>query len=99
MRNLTKLHDSHAEYIDPESCGSLVGYKVSSTKYPYYSYIAASMNLSDCNRFIQWEFGFRQNKKGGYEGAVAKIDRAIAVFQKFRAALEQARPRRTRRKK
>jgi hypothetical protein len=93
MRNSSKIYGSYAEYIGPETCGSIVGYKIVKTG---YGYIDAPMTLSDCNRLIQWEFGFRGNRPQRYAEALKKIDRAIAVFQKFRAALELARPRQTR---
>lgn len=99
MRNSSKLYDAHAEYIDPGNCGSMVGYKVSKTNYTTYSYIDASVNLSDCNRFIQWEFGFRSNRPHRYAESLRKIDQVLAVFYKFRAALESAKPKARSRKK
>jgi len=67
-------------FIDPENCGSSVGYYITVGEYTHkdkpttYS-IAANVVLADCSHKIDWNFG---------EDCVDKIDSAIALLQEFR---------------
>lgn len=71
----------NSTFIDPENCGSSVGYyiniedyenkKDNTTKY----HMMANVVLADCNHKIDWSFG---------EGSVEKIDAAIKMLQEFR---------------
>ncbi len=68
-------------FIDPETCGSSVGYYITITEYntiidnkTTYT-LGASVVLSDCNHKIDWNF---------VEDDVEKIDAAIKMLQEFR---------------
>jgi hypothetical protein len=67
-------------FIDPENCGSGVGYYISTSEYTpkdkktEYSF-SATVVLSDCSHKIDWSFGSE---------SVAKIDSAISMLQEFR---------------
>lgn len=74
------LYAAKAEYIDPQSCGSMVAYKIFSE-----TYFDASIDLSDCNRKITWTFDS--------DTTIEKIDNAIAMFGEFRRELLKARKR------
>lgn len=87
-----KLIASNVGFIAPLTCGSTVGYKIVEGSRQTW----AEVDLTDCNRKIQWSFST------SIEG-VEKIDKAIALLTEFRAAWVEAvanRPKpRTRRKK
>jgi hypothetical protein len=74
-RTIHKVHASASTYIDPLDCDSIISHKVVTrgTRSLY-----GSVQLSDCNRKIEWYFG---NSKS----AVAKVDKAIEALQAFRA--------------
>lgn len=82
---MTTYKSSAAAYIDPTSCGSVVGYRVSIDEYkpktedPQYS-LDAHVELSDCNRKIEWSFS-------SDEDSLEKIDKAINVLRNFRKEL------------
>ena len=67
-------------FIDPESCGSSVGYYITINEYTpkdksvEYS-ISAVVVLTDCAHKIDWSFD---------AGKVEKIDIAIKMLQEFR---------------
>lgn len=65
-------------YIDPADCDSTISYKVVRG-----SRLWGSVQLSDCNRKIDWFF--RNDKT-----SLSKIDRAIEALQAFRAAFAVA---------
>lgn len=67
-------------FIDPESCGSSVGYYIVVNEYtptgkPTKYSVQAEVVLADCGHKIDWSFG---------DGALDKIDVAIAMLQEFR---------------
>jgi hypothetical protein len=74
--------------LDPVDCGSTVGYKIVRGRNLW-----AELDLSDCNRKIQWSFY-------SIDG-LGKIDRAIEMLTKFRtdwaSAIKKV-PRKRRRK-
>ena len=67
-------------FIDPEDCGSSVGYYIVINEYTpkdkstTYS-ISATMVLTDCSHKIDWSFN---------SDDVDKIDTAIRMLQEFR---------------
>ena len=67
-------------FIDPENCGSSVGYRTCITDYEnskkeiIYS-LSATVSLTDCNHKIDWEFSTDD---------LDKIDTAIAILKEFR---------------
>ena len=67
-------------FIDPEECGSSVGYYITTQEYtpkdkpPVYS-VSATVVLADCSHKIDWGFT---------TGRVDKIDAVISMFQEFR---------------
>jgi len=69
------LMGSDVVYIDPVDCGSTVGYriKISGTE---QMVAGADVELSDCNRTINWSFYGKTPLK--------KIDAAIEALTKFR---------------
>lgn len=90
-RLAAKVYASRVEYVDPADCGSTIGYRIHGRRY-----LSADVELSDCNRMINWYFN---NEDGG----LAKIDRAIEILIAFRNDFVKARKtfnaRRPRRKK
>lgn len=67
-------------FIDPESCGSSVGYYITTEEYtpkdkPTSYSMSATVVLADCNHKIDWGFS---------AGDVDKIDEAIKMLQEFR---------------
>jgi hypothetical protein len=68
-------------FIDPENCGSSVGYYITVNEYnsrdrPVVYTIHANIVLADCTHMIGWTF----NDGEGVE----KIDAAIAMLQEFK---------------
>ena len=67
-------------FIDPESCGSSVGYYITTNEYkpkdkPEQYSMSATVVLADCSHKIDW----------GFEaGDVDKIDAAVHMLQEFR---------------
>jgi len=82
---------SRVTYIDPEGCGSTIGYRIWTEKWtpskgdPTYT-IAATVELSDCNRKIEWDFGIDSTKIDGTE-TLCKLDTAIGMLEEFRKEL------------
>lgn len=80
---------SHSKiiYIDPNDCGSTLGYRVEDSLDPKkdHSYIDFTMDLSDCQRSIAWNFWVRHEHG---EDAMVKMDRIIKLFKEARAALK-----------
>lgn len=76
------LNQQNHVFIDPEDCGSSVGYhmhveeytdkKTNKTEYTLY----ATVVLSDCTRKIDWSFNGKDD--------VLKIDEAIRMLSEFR---------------
>jgi hypothetical protein len=67
-------------FIDPENCGSSVGYYITIEEYspknePKEYSISANVILADCNHKIAWNFS---------DNGLDKIDAAIAMLQEFR---------------
>ncbi len=67
-------------FIDPESCGSSVGYYITVNEYtpkdhPTEYSISATVVLGDCSHKIDWSFG---------SDDVDKLDDAIKMLQEFR---------------
>jgi hypothetical protein len=69
---IPKVHAQQAAYIDPLDCGSLIAYCITSRRR-----LSASIDLSDCNRRINWYF---DNDGSG----LRKIDKVIALLSDFR---------------
>lgn len=75
------IKQQNSIFIDPENCGSSVGYYITVSEYTpkdkttIYS-ISANVVLADCGHKIDWHFG---NDSG-----VEKIDSAIVMLQEFR---------------
>lgn len=67
-------------FIDPENCGSSIGYYIKIDEYepkdkPTEYSISSTVVLADCSHKIDWIFG---------SGSIDKIDAAIKVLQEFR---------------
>lgn len=66
-------------FIDPEECGSSVGYYLNLGDYTQDKKTTYTLSgvvvLADCNHKIDWAF---------HEGDLDKIDAAIRMLQKFR---------------
>ena len=74
------LKQQNSVFIDPEDCGSSVGYYITINEYspkdkPTEYYISSTVVLADCSHKIDWGFS---------KGDVDKIDSAIAMLQEFR---------------
>lgn len=68
-----------SSYIDPLGCDSTISYKVILGSRRLYG----TVQLADCNRKIEWYFD--NDRK-----ALPKIDAAITMMAKFRAAFAAA---------
>ena len=78
IRKSPKVFATGSAYIDPVGCDSTISYKVvGGTR------MSGSIDLSDCNRKINWWFCNEPE-------SVVKIDKAIAMLQEFRAAFVDA---------
>jgi hypothetical protein len=67
-------------FIDPESCGSSVGYYITINEYtpknkPAEYSMSSTVTLADCSHKIDWSFG---------DSSVDKIDSAIDMLREFR---------------
>lgn len=66
-------------FIDPEQCGSSVGYFLQIGENEYKEkvtyYVSGSVVLADCSHKIDWSFG---------DDNLDKIDAAIRMLQEFR---------------
>lgn len=94
-----------AVMIDPESCDSTLVIKFDpprikrrthedsillETRGSFYVDYDARVSLSDCNRWIDWDF--RSYGKSGYN--VTKLDNAIKALSEFRRELVKAESKR-----
>lgn len=95
-----------AVMIDPESCDSTVVIKFAAPKIKQYKsrmlladeddecrfFVGydARVSLSDCNRWIEWDF--RSHMRAGYN--IAKLDKAIKALSEFRRELVKAESKR-----
>ena len=78
IRKRPKVFATGFAYINPVGCDSTISYKViGSTR------LSGSIDLSDCNRKINWWF-YNEPE------SVVKIDTAITMLQEFRAAFVDA---------
>lgn len=74
------ISQQNSVFIDPENCGSSVGYYIHINEYEQkdktvnYS-LSGTVVLSDCSHKIDWCFE---------SGAIPKIDAAINMLQEFR---------------
>ena len=66
------LYASETAYIDPLDCGSTVGYRLRKGRRG----VTATVDISDCNRKIEWYFSNDPD-------SVAKISKAIEILQNF----------------
>jgi len=67
-------------FIDPENCGSSVGYYINVSEYENKEHkvtysLLASVVLGDCSHRIDWSFGNED---------LEKVDAAINMLQEFR---------------
>lgn len=75
------INQQNNVFIDPENCGSSVGYYITVIEYtpkdkPIEYTIQATVVLADCTHKLDWSFGG--------EGSVEKLDRALSILQEFR---------------
>jgi len=76
------LYASEISYLDPLDCGSTVGYTVRRGRRG----VTGEVDLSDCNRKIEWYFSSAPD-------SIKKIDKAIEILQRFREEFSKARRR------
>lgn len=74
------IKQQNSVFIDPENCGSSVGYYITISEYtpkdkPAEYSISSSIVLADCSHKIDWSFS---------RGDVDKIDAAICMLVEFR---------------
>jgi hypothetical protein len=79
---------SDIQYIDAGGCGSTIGYTINTYIETYGEdkgkpCTTGSIDLTDCNRKISWEF--EENR------AIEKIDKAIYMLQQFKKDFIKAR--------
>lgn len=83
----TQQIQQNSVFIDPESCGSSVGYYLYSSEYtpakggPTEYSISGTVVLADCSHKIDWSF---------VEGDVGKINAAIAMLIEFKIKFLEA---------
>lgn len=78
-----KLIATNAAYIDPLHCDSTISYKVVKGARAVWG----SVQITDCNRKVEWYFGSRCEP-------VDKVSKAISMLEEFRTALSTARAER-----
>jgi len=81
MAKQAMIRQQNNVFIDPENCGSSVGYYIAVNEYtpkdkPTEYSISAVVVLADCTHKLDWSFN--------EEGSIGKIDSAIAMLQEFR---------------
>ena len=87
MAVTTGLFKAEVDFIDPQECGSTVGYKINShyssykKKKNHYAY--GTIFLTDCTRKIEWDLA--QSNDG--KDAVDKIDKAIEILTRAKSAI------------
>ena len=86
MPQLTKVFASGAAYLDPLHCGSLIGYEIHTRR---RGRIIGNVTLTDCNRMITWYFSGGNGastalSQSGSAESIAKLDKIVELFQKFR---------------
>ena len=74
------IKQQNSVFIDPENCGSSVGYYITVNEYtpkdkPVQYSLSSTVVLADCSHKIDWSFS---------AGDVDKIDEAISMLQEFR---------------
>lgn len=79
-KRIKKLFACNMIWLDPQDCDSTIGYKITQSG----DYLYGTINLTDCNRKISWEFS-KHN-----ENAVDKLDKAIAILEEFKAEFVKA---------
>lgn len=79
VRRVPKVYAAASLYLNPTDCDSTISYKVIRTPRRLY----CNMQLTDCNRKIEWYFP-------NEVGSVKKIDTVIAALQDFRKAFTDA---------
>jgi hypothetical protein len=81
----TKVFKAEIEFIDPLSCGSVIGYKVSIQKSPYNSLtcVYGTIELGDCTRRISWEI----NSDDEGKDSIRKLNNAIRILTNARNAV------------
>jgi hypothetical protein len=67
-----KVLATQIEYIAPGFCDSTIGYTITKRRYLW-----GNVQLSDCNRKIEWGFSDSPD-------SLVKIDKAIEILQNFR---------------
>lgn len=87
MRYSRTLHIAKAAYIDPGDCGSIIAFEIHTGRRG----LMGNIDLSDCNRKIQWYFSKETGSK--------KITEAISLLEEFRIAWLKALKHRKRRKR
>lgn len=88
LRRTRKLIKANIRQIDPLNCGSTIGYTIITGRRGVY----ADIDMTDCNRKINWSFAQRDG-----DGVLAKIDAAIEMFKEFRVEWERVARRVSRR--
>lgn len=74
------ITQQNSVFIDPENCGSSIGYYITTSEREYkdkpslYS-MSSTVVLTDCSHKIDWSF---------YNDGAEKIDEAIKILQEFR---------------
>lgn len=81
---MKKVHAAESVYIDPADCDSKVSYKITGDSEDEGERVSATVQLSDCNRTIDWYFNARN------ENSISKIDNAIKALTQFRKAYSVA---------
>lgn len=78
-RRIVSAHE--IEYIDPSDAGSTIGFRILRSDRGIW----ADVDLTDCNRKIEWYFTSQAKSR-----SIQKVDRAIEVLTRFRAAFVNA---------
>ena len=80
MSRTNSPHYQSSVFIDPENCGSSVGYYINIDEFspkdkPTTYSLSSTVVLADCSHKIDWSFNV---------GDIEKIDSAIHMLQEFR---------------
>ena len=78
MKREAKVLESAVVYIDPAQCASRIGFRI---RTGYKDRVIGELELTSCDRMISWNMD-----DGTYSQQLAKLDAAIAMLIRARAA-------------
>lgn len=85
MGHTPVVYATRGDYIDAANCGSLIAYRIYKASYEGF---CAHIELTDCNRKIEWDFSGGTPKS--FQRNIWKIEAAIAILKEFQVEMTEA---------